>query len=122
VDYAAGAVNTDPGFQYGSPLINDQMLQARLAVRQTLGIPPNAPSQSVVDSMVGVSLAMAAGDSGAALNDLKAPIYTLGPEYTLALLTNMPYIRTANIATIQAEGALNGTFCPFGCSRPGARH
>jgi hypothetical protein len=44
-----------------------------------------------------------------------APIFTLRPTQTLALLTNMPFIRPVNIATIQAEGMLNGTFCALGC-------
>ncbi|HSU07217.1 MAG TPA: hypothetical protein VLI93_16765 [Acetobacteraceae bacterium] len=115
MDFAAGAINTTPSFQYASPIINDEMLQARQAVRRALGIAPNARSQVVVTSMIGVSLALAHGDRAAALTNLSAPIYTLGPEQTLALLTNMPFIHTANVATIEAEGSLNGTFCMLGC-------
>jgi hypothetical protein len=119
LDYAAGAVNTDPGWSFVSSVITSQMLDARLAVRRVLGIPPDTPSQAVVNSMIAVSSDLAQGNRAAALQTLNAPIFTLGPEKTLALLTNMPRVREANIATAQAEGALNGTFCPFGCASSG---
>ncbi len=115
LDYAAGAINTNPRLQFMSPVINNEMLDARQAVRRVLGIPPTAPSQAVVNSMVGVSLALGSGDRTQALAALNTPIFTLGPERTLALLTNMPRVREANIATSQAEGAINGTFCALGC-------
>ena len=49
---------------------------------------------------------------------LNSPIFTLGPERTLALLKDLPYIPIANIATMQALGALTHPECPFGCFRP----
>jgi hypothetical protein len=116
LDYAAGAINTSPRLMFMSPVINNEMLDARQAVRHVLGIPPNAPSQAVVNSMVTVSLALGNGDRTQALAALSAPIFTLGPERTLAVLTNMPPVRQANIATSQAEGAINGTFCALGCN------
>jgi hypothetical protein len=115
LDYAAGAINTSAAWQYYSPLINDEMLQARYTMREVLGIPPTARSQEVENTMIGVSQAMASGDTQAALHLLSTPIFTLGSTQTLALLTNMPFIRPVNIATIQAEGMLNGTFCALGC-------
>ena len=116
LDYAAGAINTSPRLMFMSPVINNEMVDARQAVRRVLGIPPTAPSQAVVDSMVTVSLALGSGNRAEALAALNAPIFTLGPERTLAVLTNMPFVRQANIATAQAEGAINGTFCALGCN------
>ena len=117
LDYAAGAINTNPRLMFMSPVINDEMVDARQAVRSVLGIPPTTPSQAVVNSMVTVSLALGGGNQAEALAALDAPIFTLGPEQTLAVLTNMPFVRRANIATSQAEGAINGTFCALGCMR-----
>lgn len=115
LDYVAGAISTSPAWQHSSPLVANEMLHARQAVRRTLGILPAAPSQAVVNSMIGASLALAHHDRTAALAALNAPFFTLGPEQTLAVLTDLPPIRQANIATAHAEGALNGTFCAFGC-------
>ena len=115
LDYAAGAINTNPRLMFMSLVINAEMLDARQAVRRVLGIPPTTPSQAVVNSMVAVSLALSSGNRTEALAALNAPIFTLGPEQTLAVLTNMPLVRQANIATSQAQGAINGTFCALGC-------
>jgi hypothetical protein len=115
LDYSAGAINTNPSLDSMSLVINHEMLDARLAVRRVLGIPPTAPSQAVVNGMVAASLALGSGDTAQALAALDTPIFTLGPQQTLAVLTNMPLVREANIATSQAEGAINGTFCALGC-------
>jgi hypothetical protein len=119
LDYAAGVLNTNLQWMQMSPYISHEMLRAREAVRRVLGVAPNAPSQALVNSMVAVSFAMSHGNLPAALSALNSPIFTLGPERTLALLTNLPFIRTANIATSMAEGALNQRFCPFGCAPVG---
>lgn len=116
LEYGAGAINTSPRLQFMSPVINDEMLDARQAVRRVLGIPPTAPSQAVVNSMITVSLALGGGNRAEALAALNAPIFTLGPEQTLAVLANLPLVRQANIATSHAAGAINGTFCALGCN------
>jgi hypothetical protein len=119
LDYAGGVLNTAPPWSSEAPLVNQEMLNAREAVRRVLGIPPTTPSQAVVNSMLAVSAAMAQGNRTVALESLNSPIFTFGPEKTLALLTNMPRIPQANIATAHADGALNGTFCALGCYRSG---
>jgi hypothetical protein len=119
LDYVAGVLNSNPIWSQPAPLISSEMLDARHAVRRALGIAPNTPSQAVVNSMLAVSAAMAQGNRTVALESLNSPVFTLGPERTLALLTNMPRIPAANIATAHADGALNGTFCTLGCFRSG---
>ncbi len=117
LDYLGGVLNSNINWSSQAPLIGSEMLQAREAVRKVLGVAPTATSQEVVNSMITVSLALGAGDRAAALQALGPPIFTLGPERTLAILTDMPPVRVANIATQHAEGALNGTFCTLGCYR-----
>jgi hypothetical protein len=120
LDYLGGELINNHAWVAFSPIIADQMVDARTAMRRTLGIATTAPSQFVVNSMLNASAALAHGDRQAALTFLSGPVYTLGPDQTLALLTNMPFIHVANVATIEAEGAANGTFCALGCA-PGGR-
>jgi hypothetical protein len=75
------------------------MLQARADIRRVLGIAPDAPSQSVGNAMLAVQAALDAGDRARALTALSAPIFTLGPEPTFALLGALPYVQAANIGT-----------------------
>ncbi len=114
VDYLGGALNTYPQWQDDNPLVSHEMLQARQDVRRALGILPATPSQVVVDRMIGAYLALTHNDRAAALKWLTTPYFTLGPERTLAVLTNMPFMRPVNIATSQALNALTG-ICVGGC-------
>lgn len=108
LDYLAGYLQTAPNARGMNPIISDQMVTAREAVRQTLGIAPTAPSQLVVNVMDATASDLSAGNRPAALQALSSPAFTLGPERTLATLTNLPYIRMANIATGQAFAAITG--------------
>jgi hypothetical protein len=107
LDYEAGALNTDPVYKYLSPIVNVTILQAREQTRSALGILPTATSQQVVNALTTVYVALANDDRARAFEALSSPIFTLGPERTMALLNNLPFIRAANIATMQALGALS---------------
>jgi hypothetical protein len=102
VDYLAGELSSSPRWVAMSPITKDQMLQARDEVRQALGIAPGAPSQLVVNGLLGAANALAGGDRPAALAALSAPVFTWPPDQTLARLFDMPFLRTANIATQRA--------------------
>jgi hypothetical protein len=107
VDYLAGELSSNPQWVALSPFAKLRMLQARVDVRRVLGIAPEASSQSVVDAMLATEAAIGAGDRQRALTYLAAPIFTLGPEQTLALLGALPYVQAANIATaMTAESPL----------------
>ncbi len=117
LDYLAGVLNTDPQWRAGSPIISAEMLRAREQVRRALEIVPTASSQEVVNDLTTVYVALANGDQAMAMQALSSPIFTLGPERTLALLNDLPFIPMANTATMQALQALNGVHCPLGCFR-----
>jgi hypothetical protein len=102
VDFLAGELSSNPRWVTLSPLTKQEMLQARLDVRQALGIRPDAPSQLVVNALLQFAAAWQAGDQPVAMQVLAAPIFTLPPQQTLQLLANLPYIRSANIASIEA--------------------
>jgi hypothetical protein len=108
VDYLAGELSSNPRWAPMDPLIRMQMLRARAELRSALGVAPGARSQAVVDGLLGVSFALLAGDQQAALDALRTPVFTLGPEQTLARLTSLPYLPETNIATMRANSVIEG--------------
>lgn len=115
VDFLAGELSSNPRWTTLSPLTKQEMLQARVDVRRVLGIAPNAPSQIVVTALLRFAAAWQAGDQPAAMQALAVPGFTLSPPQTVQILTNLPYIQTANVATLDTAnqmlpGGGNGRF------------
>ena len=106
MDYIAGQLYTSPRWASISALTKMQLLEGRVEVREALGVMPGTPSQAVVDRLTYVGNALAAGDQVAAVAQLGAPVFQPPAEEVLARLTNMPYLRTANIATMRAGNQL----------------
>jgi hypothetical protein len=106
IDYLAGELSSNPRWIALSPLTKMEMLQARVDVRKVLGIVPNARSQNVADSLLRFAAAWQAGDQPAALQVLGAPVFTLPPQQTLGILTNLPAIQSANVASIDAANQM----------------
>ena len=106
IDYLAGELASNPRWIMISPLTKQEMVQARIDVRQALGIAPNAPSQVVVNALLQFASEWQAGNQAAAIQALAAPGFTLPPEQTLRALSNLPYIRSANIASIDAANQM----------------
>jgi hypothetical protein len=108
VDYLAGELSSNPRWVTMSPLTKLQMLQARVDVRRALGIRPDAPSQLMVDALMRFAALWQSGNQPAAMQMLDSPVFTLAPPQTLQVLSNMPYIQSANIATMNASGQMDG--------------
>ncbi len=106
VDYLAGALSANPRWLMVSPFTKQEMLQGRLDVRRALGIAPAAPSQVVVIALLRFASAWQAGDQAGALRELAAPGFTAPPEQTAQVLSHLPYIRAANIASIDAANQM----------------
>ncbi len=106
VDFLAGELSSNPRWVGLSPLTKQEMLQARLDLRQALGIAPTARSQMVVDALMRFAAAWQTGDQVAAMQALAAPGFTLGPEQTLLVLSAMPYVRSANIGSMDAANQM----------------
>ncbi|MBO0711631.1 MAG: hypothetical protein J2P47_10190 [Acetobacteraceae bacterium] len=113
VDYLAVALEGARWISI-SPIARLQMRQARTEVRATLGIAQDAPTQPVIDGLIGAANALQAGDQNAARGLLVPPVFTFGPDATLARLSNMPFLRQANIATQRVALELRPSPC-FGC-------
>ncbi len=114
VDYLADELDQSPRWVALSPIVKLQMQQARIEVRGALGIVPNAPSQAVTNGLLGAAAWLQAGNGAGALAALATPVFTLGPQATLARLTDLPFLRAANIATQRAALYRNFPGCP-GC-------
>jgi hypothetical protein len=106
VDYLAGELSDAPRWQFISAITQQDMLQARAAVRQAVGIVPNAPSQAVVNAMVGAAQGLVSGNEAEALAALRSPIFEQPPEQTLQKLANLPYLLIANVATSRAANEM----------------
>jgi hypothetical protein len=81
-------------------------LQARLDVREALGVAPAVPSQVVVDALLDFAAAWQSGDRRGARHALAVPGFTLPPDQTALVLSNMPYIRSANLASSDAANQM----------------
>ena len=106
LEYVAGQFYTSPRWSRISALTKEQLLQGRIEVRAALGIPLNAPSQAVVDHLTAAGNALAAGDQPAALALLSGPPFTTPADQVLGRLSNMPYLRMANVSTMRAANEL----------------
>ena len=102
MDYIAGQFNTNPRWAVISAVTRMQLLEGRQEVRQALGVRPGVLSQAVVDTLAGIGNALIAGDQTAALALANASIFAAPGDPVLARLASMPYLRMANVSTMQA--------------------
>ena len=102
IDYLAGELSSNPRWVGVSPLTKQEMLQGRVEVRRALGIVLTVPSQVVVNALLRFASAWQGGDQATAMQALAVPGFTLGPDAMLHVLSNMPYVRSANIASMDA--------------------
>lgn len=102
IDFLAGELSSNPRWLSISPLTKQQMLQARVDVRRVLGIEPGVRSQVVVNALMGFAAAWQAGNEQGAIQMLAAPGFSLPPPQMLQILGNLPFVQSANVASIEA--------------------
>ena len=107
VDYLAGDFYTDFRFSAIPGQDKIRMLQGRGELRQALAIAPNATSQQVVNGLVAASVAYHANDPAGVAAALPTSVFTLGPDGTTRVLSNLPELVSANAAAQGAEGFVN---------------
>ena len=115
VDYLAGQLSSSPRWNSVASLTKQQMLQTRADLRQALGIVSNAPSQVVVNALLQFASAWQSGNQPAALQALAIPAFTLPPQQTVQVLSNLPSIPSANLATTSASREMSRA---IGSGRP----
>jgi hypothetical protein len=106
IDFLAGELSSNPRWVALSPFTKQEMLQARVDVRAVLGVAPQAPSQMVVTALLQFAAAWQAGDQRFAMQALAAPAFLHPPQQTLQILANLPYVPTANRASIDAANQM----------------
>ena len=111
LDYMAGEINTSPRWMQISPTTQMEMLRARVILRKTLGIAPNAPSTVVVNGLLQGAQALLEGDTARARQILGPPVFA--PD-TIERLSNLPYMREVNVAATHAEDEATGSFMDGG--------
>jgi hypothetical protein len=104
--YLAGALNTSPRWANISATTQEQLLQGRTEVRDALGVPAGVPYQAVVDALLAATAALGANDPAAAQRALAPPTFVPGGAATLARLSNLPYMRLANVSTQRAANQM----------------
>lgn len=102
LEYLPGELKSSPESRSLDPSIPDRLDGARTEVRRILGIRRDASPQAVVNAMLALNLDLRAGNQPAALHELASPLFTLPPERTLEILSNLPYVQEASLATAQA--------------------
>jgi hypothetical protein len=114
LEYLSGELRENPRWVGMPASVKLHIARARDELRRILGIRPNAPSQAVVNTLLALALDLQTDNSQAAMAVLGSPVFTNPPEQTLQILSNLPYVQEANLATARAEA---GTFATAGSIR-----
>lgn len=103
LEYLSGELRENPRWIGMDQSIKLRMGLARDQLRDILGIRPGTPSQLVVNTLLALSLNLQTGNGPAAGQVLASPIFTRPPQQTFQILSNLPYVQEANLATARAE-------------------
>ncbi len=103
LEYLPGELSRNPRWIGMDSAVKLHMGRARDDLRAILGIRPDAPPQIVVNTMLALALDLQMGNQPAALEVLSAPIFARPPEQTLQILSNLPFVPEANVATSRAQ-------------------
>ena len=107
VDFLAGDFYTNPRWTSIPAQDKIRMLQGRGELRRALAIAPGATSQQVVDGLIAASAAYGAQDPAGVSAALPRSVFTLGPDGTTRVLSNLPYLVSANVASQNASAFIN---------------
>ena len=107
LEYLPGELIENPRWAGMDSLVKRRLDIARGDVRAVLGIRPDAPPQLVVNAMLALFTDLQTGNQPAVMQVLASGLFTLPPDQTLRVLSNLPYVQTANLATTRVA---NQTF------------
>jgi hypothetical protein len=103
LEYLPGELLENPRWIGMDRSIKQRLGQSRAALRQIVGIRPDAPPQLVVNTMLAFVMDLETGNLPVAMQVLASPLFTHPPERTFQVLSNLPYLQEANLATSRAE-------------------
>jgi hypothetical protein len=99
MEYLPSELTQNPRWVGMDGLVKRRLGIARDEVRGVLGIRPDAPSQLVVNAMLALFVNLQTGNRAAVMQVLGSPLFTLPPDQTLQILSALPYMQDANLAT-----------------------
>jgi hypothetical protein len=102
LEYLSGELRQNPRWVGMDLATKLRIAQARDNLRQIVGIRPDAPPQAVVNALLQLAEGLQFGNQAQAALALTSPVFTAPPPETLQTLSNLPYDRTANLATARA--------------------
>jgi hypothetical protein len=102
LEYLSGELVENPRWAGMDASVKVRIGQARDALRALVGIRPDAPPQMVVDALLALCWDLETGNQPAALQVLGTPVFTAAPAVTLRTLSDLPYMKAANLATARA--------------------
>ncbi len=106
LDYLASELPYGARWREFDPTVGLLLQRARQEVRTHVGISQEAAPQAVIDAFYAVSRALRVNDTAAAERILAPPLAP-NTRQTLANLTAMPLLPTANVATARAQQELD---------------
>jgi hypothetical protein len=106
VEWLADELEANPRWITLSPLAKWDMQRARADVRRTLGIKADTPSSSVLAALLKTTRALQSGVAPGAVEALRTQPFTLPAGQTFDILTNLPYVASANIATSEVASEI----------------
>jgi hypothetical protein len=107
LEYLPGELVENPRWVGMDSLVKRRLDIARSDVRAVLGIRPDAPPQLVVNAMLALFVDLQVGNQPGVAQVLASGLFILPPAQTLQVLSNLPYVQTANLATTRVA---NQTF------------
>jgi hypothetical protein len=105
LEYISGALQVHPRWLGLSDTSKMQLMQARLAARDVIGVAPTAKSQSVVNALLAVSRAK---DDSAVVTALNDSIFSLGGTATRERLANLPPLQAIGTELARASEEVTG--------------
>jgi hypothetical protein len=107
LEYLPGELTENPRWVGMDSLVKRRLAIARNDVRAVLGVRPDAPPQLVVNAMLALFVDLQVGDRTATSQVLASGLFIYPPDQTLRILSDLPYVQTANLATTRVA---NQTF------------
>lgn len=109
-EWLAGQTTLYGTFEQYAPATELSWALLRQQVRAAIGVSPGASSQEIVNRLLAAADALAAGNVGQAEAQLAAPVFSLGPDRTLQVLTNLPTLPASNqaFADLRRNGGRSG--------------
>ena len=103
LEYLSRELQQNPRWVSLPASVKVHMARARDELRQIVGIRPDASSQMAVNALLGLALDLETENQAATMTVLQSPVFIRPPEETLRVISNLPYVQEANLATARAE-------------------